>query len=92
MKLLMILCLTSITMASAQEVAIKSYINPAPIVTEQYINNNSTLPNTATTAFPFLYDNKSILVKKKSYKNIIENTLSGQKYLIFKVKGRTKTC
>lgn len=89
MKLLTTLCLASFSFAFAQEAPIESYVKPVTIVQVSI----STIEDTSNPESNFLfYDDKSFLAKKKSYKNIIENTLSGNKHLVFKIKRSTKVC
>ena len=88
MKLLTTLCLASFTFVSAQELQINKYIEPVPVIIKHITSN--AISN--DVVLPFLYDDKSKFAKKKSYKNIIEKTLSGEKYLVFKIKRSIKIC
>jgi len=88
MKLLTTLCLASITFVSAQDIQIENHV--ASVSTD--IENVTTNTISNDIVLPFLYDDKSFIAKKKSYKNIIENTLTGKKHLVFKMKRSTKIC
>ncbi len=85
MKLLIAIFLVSFSV-SAQVDELENELQVAPIV----IENNSI--NTLEDVILLIKDDKTSITKKKSYKNIIEKTLSGEKFLIFKAKRVVKTC
>jgi len=89
MKLLTSLFLFSISIfaASAQELEIVNELDITPIT----IENISVLSINEVQLLEFKSDTNTI-ARKKSYKYIIENTLSGRKHLIFKTKRGIKTC
>lgn len=72
--------------ANAQELEIVNDLNKTPITIEV-----SSVQNLNEVQLSFEVDENTI-AKKKSYKYIIENTLSGRKNLIFKRKRSIKTC
>lgn len=86
MKLLITLFLVSYSL-SAQEVELNNELQITPIVIE-----NASINVLDDVNVSLEFRNETILAKKKSYKNIIENTLSGRKHLIFKRKRCIKTC
>ena len=83
MKLITILFLFTLSFfsANAQELEIANNINIEV----------SSVQNLNEVELSFTVD-KNTIVKKKSYKYIIENTLSGRNNLIFKRKRSIKTC
>ena len=86
MKLLIAIFLISFSV-TAQEIRLGDQIQAVPVVID-----HSTI-DVKTNAFPALIKaNSKTIVRKKSYKNIIENTLSGRKNLIFKVRHEIKLC
>ncbi|MFD2823500.1 hypothetical protein ACFS5M_07460 [Lacinutrix iliipiscaria] len=87
MKLLIAIFLVSFS-ATAQDIELNNELQITPIVIE---NNTIELIEDANLNL-FNKDSKSLLVRKKSYKNIIEKTLSGEKFLIFKAKRDIKIC
>lgn len=86
MKLLIAFFFVTFTI-SAQEVELKNELQVAPILIE-----NSSINVLENVKFSFEFKNETLLVKKKSYKNIIENILSGKNHLIFQIRRRTKIC
>ena len=71
---------------SAQEMEIVNELKETPIVVENF---SVQIVNELELLFT---EDKNTIAKKKSYKYIIENTLSGRKNLIFKTKRSIKTC
>jgi calcineurin-like phosphoesterase family protein len=87
MKFLIAIFLVSYSV-SAQEIEFENESQVAPIVIE-----NNLIKTLKDVDVNFLVkDDKTSIARKKSYKNIIEKTLSGEKYLIFNVKREVKTC
>lgn len=72
--------------ASAQELQTVNELQITPITIEHI-----SVPTMNASELFFTVDKKTI-VRKKSYKYIIENTLSGRKNLIFKTKRSIKIC
>ncbi|MDO6598037.1 hypothetical protein Q4512_14030 [Oceanihabitans sp. 2_MG-2023] len=70
----------------AQESELVNELKVYTITTE-----NISIKTIDTLELSFIVDQKSI-ARKKSYKYIIENTLSGRKHLIFKRKRSNKLC
>jgi len=86
MKLLTALFLITFTI-SAQDVELNHELQVTPIVIE-----NTSIDALQDVNVILFIDDKTSIAKKKSYKNIIEKTLSGEKFLIFKAKREVKTC
>lgn len=88
MKLVTTLLLVTFSFftASAQEIETVSELNETPIAIENYS------VQTFNEVELLFTEDKNSIAKKKSYKYIIENTLSGRKNLIFKAKRSIKTC
>jgi len=72
--------------ASAQELQTVNELHITPLTIEHI-----SVPAMNETELFFTVDKHSI-ARKKSYKYIIENTLSGRKHLIFKTKRGIKIC
>lgn len=89
MKLVTALFLFSLSIfaASAQELEMVNELDITPIT----IENISVLSINEVHLLEFKSD-KNTITRKKSYKYIIENTLSGRKNLIFKTKRGIKIC
>jgi len=88
MKFLIAICLVSFSV-SAQEIKLENDFHVDPIISIEK-NSNITLEDISGTIF--ISEDKSRIARKKSYKNIIEKTLSGEKFLIFKAKRDVKIC
>ncbi|MBQ0787512.1 MAG: hypothetical protein KBT69_08435 [Oceanihabitans sp.] len=88
MKLVTTLLLVTFSFfaASAQDIELVNELHITPIRTE-----NISVPALNEVQLEFKMDTNAI-ARKKSYKNIIENTLSGRKNLIFKRKRSLKIC
>ena len=88
MKLVTSLFLFSLSIfaASAQELEIVNELHITPLTIESI-----SVPSINETELFFTVD-KNTITRKKSYKYIIENTLSGRKNLIFKTKRSIKIC
>jgi len=87
MKFLIAIFLVSFSV-SAQEIKLENDLKVPSITFEN--NSNITLEDVNVTIL--MKEDKSIIARKKSYKNIIEKTLSGEKFLIFKAKRDVKIC
>jgi hypothetical protein len=86
MKFLIAIFLVSFSV-SAQEIKLENDLQ-IPSIT---IENNSII-TLEDVNIAILMKDKSSIALKKSYKNIIEKTLSGEKFLIFKAKREVKIC
>ena len=82
----LLLVFLSFFAAQAQEIEIVNELNITPITIE-----NCSIHIVQEAELLFI-DDKNSIAKKKSYKYIIENTLSGRKNLIFKTKRSVKNC
>lgn len=87
MKFLIAIFLVSFSV-SAQEIKLENNIQVPSFTIEN--NSNIILEDAHDTLL--VKEDKSLIARKKSYKNIIEKTLSGEKYLIFKAKRDVKIC
>ncbi|WP_055444946.1 hypothetical protein [Lacinutrix himadriensis] len=89
MKLVTTLLLVTFSFfaASAQDIELVNELHSTPIT----IENISVSSINEVQLLEFKVDTNTI-TRKKSYKYIIENTLSGRKNLIFKTKRGIKTC
>jgi len=88
MKFLIAIFLVSFSV-SAQEIKLENDFHVDPIISIDK-NSNITLEDISGTIL--ISEDKSRIARKKSYKNIIEKTLSGEKFLIFKAKRDVKIC
>jgi len=87
MKFLIAIFLVSFSV-SAQEIKLENDLQ-IPSIT---IDNNSIITLEDVNIAILMKEDKSSIALKKSYKNIIEKTLSGEKFLIFKAKREVKIC
>ena len=87
MKFLIAIFLVSFSV-SAQEIKLENDLQ-IPSIT---IENNSIITLEDVNIAILMKEDKSSIALKKSYKNIIEKTLSGEKFLIFKAKREVKIC
>jgi hypothetical protein len=87
MKFLIAIFLISFSV-SAQEIKLENDM----LVPSNSIENNSNMTIEDVNVILLMKEDKSSIARKKSYKNIIEKTLSGEKFLIFKAKREVKVC
>lgn len=87
MKFLIAIFLISFSV-SAQEIKLENDM----LVPSNSIENNSNMTIEDVNVILLMKEDKSSIARKKSYKNIIEKTLSGEKFLIFKAKREVKIC
>lgn len=87
MKYLIAIFLISFSV-SAQEIKLENDM----LVPSNSIENNSNMTIEDVNVILLMKEDKSSIARKKSYKNIIEKTLSGEKFLIFKAKREVKIC
>lgn len=87
MKFLIAIFLISFSV-SAQEIKLENDM----LVPSNSIENNSNMTIEDVNVILLMKEDKSSIARKKSYKNIIEKTLSGEKFLIFKAKRDVKIC
>ena len=87
MKYLIAIFLISFSV-SAQEIKLENDM----LVPSNSIENNSNMTIEDVNVILLMKEDKSSIARKKSYKNIIEKTLSGEKFLIFKAKRDVKIC
>jgi hypothetical protein len=83
----LLLVIFSFFAASAQDIELVNELNSTPITIE-----NITVPSINEVQLLEFKADTNTITRKKSYKYIIENTLSGRKNLIFKTKRGIKTC
>ena len=83
----LLLVIFSFFAASAQDIELVNELNSTPITIE-----NITVPSINEVQLLEFKAETNTITRKKSYKYIIENTLSGRKNLIFKTKRGIKTC